>query len=37
MMEDIAMTTRGKFPERPLAGTARGHQVAAMTRRELEA
>jgi hypothetical protein len=31
------MTTRGKFLERPLAGTSRGHQIAAMTRLELEA
>ena len=31
------MTTRREFLERPLAGTGRGHQVAAMTRRELEA
>ena len=29
------MTTRGKFLERPLAG--RGHQIASMTRLELEA
>jgi hypothetical protein len=35
--EDIAMTTRGEFLERPLAGTGRGHQIAAMTRFELEA
>jgi hypothetical protein len=31
------MTSRGKLFERPLAGTARGHQVAAMTRHELKA
>lgn len=31
------MTTRRKFLERPVAGTGRGHQVAAMTRLELEA
>jgi hypothetical protein len=31
------MTTRREFPERPLAGTGRGHQVAATTRLELEA
>jgi hypothetical protein len=31
------MTTRGKFLERPLAGTGRGHQIASMTRLELEA
>lgn len=31
------MTTRREFLERPLAGTDRGHQVAAMTRLELEA
>ena len=31
------MTTRGEFLERSLAGTGRGHQVAAMTRLELEA
>jgi hypothetical protein len=35
--EDIAMTTRGEFLERSLAGTGRGHQVAAMTRLELQA
>ena len=35
--EDIAMTTRGEFLERSLAGTDRGHRVAAMTRLELEA
>jgi hypothetical protein len=31
------MTTRGKLLERPLAGTGRGHQVAARTRLEVEA
>ena len=31
------MTTRRESLERSLAGTGRGHQVAAMTRRELEA
>jgi hypothetical protein len=31
------MTTRGEFLERSLAGKGRGHQIAAMTRRELEA
>jgi len=36
-MEDIAMTTRGRFLERSLAGTDRRHQVTAMTRRELGA
>jgi hypothetical protein len=35
--EDIAMTTRRESLERPLAGTGRGHQVAAMTRLEIEA
>jgi hypothetical protein len=37
MTEDIAMTTRGEFLERSLAGKAPGHHVAAMTRLELEA
>lgn len=31
------MTTRVDFLERSLAGAGRGHQVAAMTRLELEA
>ena len=31
------MTTRREFLDRPLAGTGRGHQVAALTRREHEA
>jgi hypothetical protein len=31
------MTTRGEFLERTLPGTGCGHQVAALTRRELEA
>jgi hypothetical protein len=31
------MTTRGKFLDHSRAGTGRGHQVAAMTRLELEA
>jgi hypothetical protein len=31
------MTTRREFLERALAGTGRGHQVAAMTQPELEA
>jgi hypothetical protein len=31
------MTTRRGFLERSLSGTRRGHQVAALTRRELEA
>ena len=31
------MTTRGEFLDRSPAGKARGHQVAAMTRLELEA
>lgn len=31
------MTTRGKFIERPIARTGRGHQIPAMTRLELEA
>ena len=31
------MTTRRESLERPLTGTGRGHQLAAMTRRELEA
>jgi hypothetical protein len=31
------MTTRRELLERPLARTGRSHQVAAMTRRELEA
>jgi hypothetical protein len=37
MTEDIAMTTRRGFLESPLPGTGRDHQIAAMTRRELEA
>lgn len=35
--EDIAMTTRVEFLEHPLAGNGHGHQVTAITRRELEA
>jgi hypothetical protein len=31
------MTTRRGFLERSLSGTGRGHRVAALTRRELEA
>ena len=31
------MTTRWEFLESPFPGTGRGHQVAAMTRLELEA
>jgi hypothetical protein len=37
MTEDIAMTTRRESLERPLPGTGFGHQVAALTRLELEA